>query len=199
MTFFMQVILLMFAAVWTVSREAVEGRASWPAEHVGGLRSSAWVGSRILFVALLLLAQALAMALLTEVVLGTMPGHGGWRTILLAGTSLGFGLLVLGLGAWSSGVDQARAWALMLLLVNVLGCGALLAWPRATAALVQPFLTAYYGWSGSVSTLSGSAWMEGVKVVNGTAFATPGLALLMVLIHGLLGAGLLVLAVRRRR
>lgn len=199
MTFFVQVILLMLAAVWTVSREAVDGRASWPAEHVGGLRSSAWVSSRILFVVVLLLAQALTMALLTEVVLGTMPGHGGWRTILLAGTSLAFGLLALGLGAWSRGLDQARAWGLMLLMGNVLGCGALLAWPRATAVLVQPFLTAYYGWSGSVGTLAGTAWMEGVKAVNGSSIASPSFALTMLAVHALLGAGLLVLAVRRRR
>lgn len=199
MTFLMQVLLLMLAAVWTVSREAVEGRNAWPTEHVGGLRSSAWASARIIYVVVLLLAQALSMALLTEVVLGAMPGHGGWRAILLAATSLGFGLLTLGLSAWCRTVDQARVYGLTLLVINALGCGAMLAWPKATALLVQPFLTAYYGWSGAVSTLAGSEWIQGVRSLISTSFASPWLALGMLLLHALVGIGLLVSGLRIRR
>jgi len=74
-----------------------------------------------------------------------------------------------------------------------------MAWPKATAVLAQPFLSAYYGWSGAVGTLASSPWLEGVKAINRTSFASPGLALVMLLLHAILGAGLLVLAVRRRR
>jgi ABC transport system ATP-binding/permease protein len=199
MTFFLEVVLLMAAAAWTVSREAVEGRTAWPSEHVGGLRSSAWITAKLLFISVLLLAQALSMAMLTELVVGAMPGHGGWRALLLAATSLGFGWLCMGLGAWARTLDQARFYGAALLILNLLASGALLAWPRGLALMLQSFLTAYYGWSGSLQTLSGSPWMNGVTALNNTALAGPGVAMTFLLTHALLGAGLLVAAVRRRR
>lgn len=196
--FFMQVLLLMLAAVKTAGGEAVEDRGALPTEQVGGLRMSAWIGGKVLFVSAQLLAQSLAMALLTEVVLGAMPGHGGMRALLLVGTSLAFGMLCLGTSAWSRNVEQGMVRCGLLLAVNVVACGALLVWPRALASVFQPLLTAYYGWSGSVDTLSGTPWFEGVKQVNGTWFATPGLALVMLTVHLVVGVVLLVTGLKRR-
>lgn len=198
MFFFMQVLLLMLAAVKTGAGEAAEDRGTLPSERVGGLRIGAWVGSKVVFVGAQLLAQSLSLALLTEVILGAMPGHGGMRALLLVVTSLAFGFFCLGTSAWSRSVEQGIARCALLLAVNVVACGALLAWPRAMGAVLQPFLAAYYGWSGCVDTLAGTPWLGAVEQVNGTWFATPGLALVMLTLHLLAGLILLVTGLKRQ-
>lgn len=77
--------------------------------------------------------------------------------------------------------------------------GALLGFPRPLGAVIQPFLTAYYGWSGSVDTLTGVIVFEPMTRLVRTWFATPAGAATALLMHGVAGIALAAWGLKRRR
>jgi succinate dehydrogenase/fumarate reductase cytochrome b subunit len=80
----------------------------------------------------------------------------------------------------------------------VLLCGALLGFPRMLGGVIQPFITAYYGWSGSVETLKSSTVFEPMTKLVKTWFATPSVAMLALLVHTFIGIILTFTGIRKQ-
>jgi hypothetical protein len=87
----------------------------------------------------------------------------------------------------------------MLFFYNLMLAGALLGFPRALGNVIHPFITAYYGWSGSIETLEHTAVFVPITQLVRTWFATPGQAFLALTAHA--GVGILAawFGLRQRR
>ena len=117
---------------------------------------------------------------------------------LLALTALAFNFLCLGISAWSRTSEQAtsRAWLLAFLQAPL--SGAILALPAPLGSVVQPLTTAFYGWSGSMDSLKGTALFDTITSFNGTWFSTPAMAVIVLLINMGVGLSFVISGLRRR-
>ena len=194
----LQMLMVAGMAVFNGAREVAGEKALWLREHQSGLRSSAYVLSKVFYVGFLALLQGFGVAVVFDVVTSGLPGNSALRVALLLLTGIAFNALVLGLSAWSRTAAQgaARGWALAFVQAPL--SGAVLALPSVLGHAVQPVVTAYYGWAGSMETLKGTALFPGVDLVNGTWFTVPSVAVVMLLVHAVIGLLLLITGLRRR-
>ena len=195
----LQVLMVLVITVRIGAKEIASERALWNREHRAGLRSSAYVTSKLCFVLPLALVQSAWLGLFVDMTTGGLPGHSGTRLLLMMLGSAAFTTLTLGLSALSSSPDRASSRAWMFAFAQVPLSGALLALPGGLASTLQIFVTAFYAWSGSLSTLKGTLLFEPFTISNGTWLATPGMAIFMLLLHALAGLSLTIYGVRRSR
>ena len=66
------------------------------------------------------------------------------------------------------------------------------------ARLINPLITAHYGWSGIMDSLSGHPLFEPMTQLTPTWFATPRWALMMLMLHTLVGLVFALRGLRRR-
>jgi hypothetical protein len=195
----LQVLLVLAMAVRLGAREIASERTLWNREHRAGLRSSAYVTSKLCFVLPLALVQSAWLGLFVDMTTGGLPGHSGTRLMLLMLGSAAFTMLCLGLSALSSSPDRASNRAWLFAFAQVPLSGALLALPSGLASTLQSFVTAFYAWSGSLHTLKSTPLFETFTVSNTTSLATPGIAIFMLLLHAVAGLALTIYGVRRSR
>jgi len=193
----LQILGLIFMAARNGAREIAGELSIWRREHLGGLRSSAYLASKIAFVGALVLGQSIWMGLCIDTISGGLPGNGVMRLALMILTSAAFTALALGISAFSKSGDEAssRVWLLAFLQAPL--SGALVALPSWFSTALHPLVTTYYGWSGCVETLKGSGIYEPLTKLNATWFATPSIALTVLAVHLLLGLGLASAGLRR--
>ena len=192
-----QVLGLVFMATRNGSREIAGERNIWQLEHLGGLRSSAYLTSKVVFAGLLVVCQSVWMGVCIDMVTGGLPGNGAMRLLLMLLTSAAFTILGLGISSFSRSSDQAASRVWMLAFLQAPLSGALLALPNWLSAVIHPFVTAYYGWSGMVETFKGSAIYEPLTKLNSTWFATPAVATSLLILQILAGLALASVGVRR--
>lgn len=199
MLLFIQVLLIMIISLRSSAREVAGERALFESEHAGGLRTSAYLVAKLGFLIPLVLGHGAAMVFLTEITGGLLPGNRAVRLWLLVLTGAAFSCLCAGISANSRNADRAQGHAWKLWAANVLLAGVLLGFPRPLGAVIQPFVTAYYGWSGCVDTLSGMAVFTPVTQFVRTWFATPGGATVGLLLQGAAGVALAAYGLKKRR
>lgn len=195
----LQVLMVLTMAVRLGSKEIASERTLWNREHRAGLRSSAYVTSKLCFVLPLVLLQSAWLGLFVDMASGGLPGHSGTRLLLLMLGSAAFTTLTLGLSALSSSPDRASSRSWLFAFAQLPLSGALLALPSGLASTLQPLVTAFYAWSGSLHTLKGTPVFEPFTVSNGTWLATPAIAVFMLLLHAFAGLALTIYGVRRSR
>jgi ABC transport system ATP-binding/permease protein len=198
MILWVQVLLVMIVGLRTAAREIARERALFERERSGGVRDAAYLVSKLGFLVPLMTAQSAALVLLVDMMGGHLPGNGLLRLLLLVLTGVGFSCLCLGISALSRDADRAQSHAWKLWAANVLLAGALLGFPRPLGFALQPFITAYYGWSGSVDTLSGLPVFEPMTQFVRTWFAAPMTAVIALLAHSVIGIVLAGWGLRRR-
>ncbi|MCX6855907.1 MAG: ABC transporter permease, partial [Verrucomicrobia bacterium] len=198
MTLFIQILLMLIMSVRNGAREIAGERPLFERERLGGLRTSAYLIGKLGFLIPIVLAQGLTLGLFLSLTGGSLPGNGSARLLLLMLTGIAFTSICLGLSARSSSAARAQNHAWMLLVINVLLCGALLGFPRLLGGILQPLITAYYGWSGSVDTLHHTVVFEPLTKLVRTWFATPSGAMIALLCHALAGMALTISGLRRR-
>ncbi|GEP41617.1 ATP-binding cassette domain-containing protein [Brevifollis gellanilyticus] len=199
MILWVQVLLFMVVSLRLAAREIAAERVLFERERIAGLRGLAYLVAKLGFLTPLVIAQGLALVLLTDLMGGHLPGNDGIRVVLLVLSGVAFGSLCLAISAWSRHVDRAQASAWKLWAANVLLAGAILGFPRPAGFVLQPFITAYYGWSGSVDTLSGSAVFEPMTHFVRTWFATPLTAVIALVAHSVIGIVLAGWGLKKRR
>jgi ABC-type multidrug transport system ATPase subunit len=199
MLLFIQVLLIMIISLRSSVREVAGERALFEREHVGGLRTSAYLFAKLGFLIPLMLGHGAVMVFLTEMTGGLLPGNGAVRLGLLVQTGVTFCCLCFGISAISRNADRAQGHAWKLWAANVLLAGALLGFPRPLGAVIHPFVTAYYGWSGCVDTLSGMVAFTPITRFVRTWFATPSGAGMALLLQGIAGVALAAYGLKKRR
>jgi ABC-type multidrug transport system ATPase subunit len=199
MALWLQVLLALMMGVRAGAREIGIERPLYERERAGGLRPGAYLLSKLGFVLPLVLAQAFALGLLPDLLTGGLPGDALPRLPLLALTGVAFACLCLGISACSANAERAHSRSWMLFFYNLILGGALLGFPRALGNVIHPFITAYYGWSGSIETLANTVVFVPITQLVRTWFATPGQAFLALGIHALIGILTAWFGLRQRR
>jgi len=199
MALWVQILLALMMGVRAGAREIGIERPLYERERAGGLRPGAYLLSKLGFVLPLVLLQAFALGVLPDLLTGGLPGNAAPRVPLLALTGVAFACLCLGISACSANAERAHSRSWMLFFYNLMLAGALLGFPRALGNVIHPFITAYYGWSGSIETLENTGVFVPITQLVRTWFATPGQAFIALTAHA--GVGILAswFGLRQRR
>jgi ABC-type multidrug transport system ATPase subunit len=147
-----QVVLLSLMGSNNSAREIAGERPIYEKEKFGGLRPSAYLASKVVFLSCLVMMQSLWMAFFVNF-FGTFRGdfieHAGF--LLLINASMTF--ICLAISALMRTAEQASLLSIYLVGFQLPLSGAVLALPEKIEAFTRPFISAYWAWSGSVEAL----------------------------------------------
>ncbi len=147
-----QVVLLSLMGSNNSAREIAGERPIYEKEKFGGLRPSAYLASKVAFLACLVITQSLWMAFFVNF-FGTFRGdfvqHAGF--LLLVNAAMTF--ICLAISALMRTAEQASLLSIYLVGFQLPLSGAVLALPEKIEAFTRPFISAYWAWSGSVEAL----------------------------------------------
>ncbi len=167
-----QVILLSLMASNNSAREIAGERQIFEKEKFGGLRPTAYLASKITFLACLVLAQSLWMAVFVNLFAPFRGAGGGFEShiIFLLLVNGAMTAVCLGISALMRTAEQASLLSIYLVGFQLPLSGAVLALPGSIEAFTRPFISAYWAWSGSVSALEPKV-LDAVKSVIDTSLS----------------------------
>lgn len=149
-----QVVLLALMGSNNAAREIAGERSIYEKEKFGGLRPSAYLASKVLFLSCLVIAQSLWMAMFVNF-FGTFRGdfiqHAGFLLLINAAMTA----ICLAISSLMRTAEQASLLSIYLVGFQLPLSGAVLALPEKIEAFTRPFVSAYWAWSGSVDALQG--------------------------------------------
>ena len=193
-----QVILLGLMGSNNSSREVAGERFIMEKEKFAGTRVGAYLASKLVFLSVLVLIQSLWMFAFVQYcwpLRGDVLNH--LVFLLLANAAMT--AMCLGISANCKTPDQASLLSIYLVGFQLPLSGAVLALPEFVERFTQPFISAYWAWSGSVNGGLDSEVLKAVNSIVQTSFAPPLPCLLVLLAHVLVGIGLTYVGVRRTR
>lgn len=192
-----EVILLGLMGSNNSSREIAGERLIMEKEKFAGTKTSAYLSSKLVYLASLVLVQSLWMYLFVQYfwpLRGETMNHLGF--LLLANAAMT--TVCLGISANCKNPDQASLLSIYLVGFQLPLSGAVLALPTVIENITQPFISAYWAWSGSVMGLDSDV----LKAVNGivqTTFSPISLCHWILAAHVLVGIILAYIGARRER
>ncbi len=147
-----QVVLLSLMGSNNSAREIAGERPIYEKEKFGGLRPSAYLASKVAFLACLVIGQSLWMAFFVNF-FGTFRGdfiqHAGFLLLINASMTA----ICLAISSLMRTAEQASLLSIYLVGFQLPLSGAVLALPESVEAFTRPFISAYWAWSGSVEAL----------------------------------------------
>ncbi|MEK7951130.1 ABC transporter ATP-binding protein/permease [Luteolibacter soli] len=193
-----QVILLSLMASNNSAREIAGERPIFEKEKFGGLRPTAYLASKITFLACLVLAQSLWMAVFVNLFAPFRGGAGGFEShiIFLLLVNGGMTAICLGISALMRTAEQASLLSIYLVGFQLPLSGAVLALPSSIEGITRPFISAYWAWSGSVGALEPKV-LEAVKTVISTSISAQQTCIYTLGFH--VAAGLIAAWIGTRR
>ncbi len=186
-----QVVLLALMGSNNSAREIAAERAIFEKEKFAGLRPLAYVGSKAVFLGVLVLVQSLWMAAFVSWFV-QFPGAFAAQAALLVLINAAITSICLGLSSLLRSPEQASLVSIYLVGFQLPLSGAVLALPDWLAPIVRPFIASYWSWSGFIDTLRAERYFDAVRLVTETKLASFELCVWFLLCHVALG---LVLAV----
>ena len=190
-----QVVLLALMGANNSAREIAGERPIYEKEKFGGLRPSAYLASKVAFLSCLVLAQSVWMAVFVEL-FGSFRGDFPQHLLFLILINGGMTSICLAVSALMRTAEQASLLSIYLVGFQLPLSGAVLALPEKVGAITRPFISAYWGWAGSVDGLQANVHAA-VKSVIDTSLADRSNCLYMLLAH--IAVGLLAAWVGARR
>ncbi len=147
-----QVVLLSLMGSNNSAREIAGERPIYEKEKFGGLRPSAYLASKIAFLACLVIGQSLWMAFFVNL-FGAFRGdfiqHAGFLLLINAAMTS----ICLAISSLMRTAEQASLLSIYLVGFQLPLSGAVLALPENVEVFTRPFISAYWAWSGSVEAL----------------------------------------------
>ncbi len=183
-----QIVLLTLMGANNSAREVAGERNIPEKEKLGGLRPSAYLASKIVFLSMMVIVQSLWMAAFVEF-FWNLPGSIESHAILLLLVNGAMTGICLGISAMMRSADQANLLSIYLVGFQLPLSGAILALPKLFEPIIRPFISAYWSWSGSVSALD-SDYGQAVRTVSETGISPNQLCVIMLSIH--IAAGLVI-------
>ena len=164
-----QVVLLALMGSNNSAREIAGERPIYEKEKFGGLRPAAYLISKVVFLACLVVAQSFWMAFFVNF-FGTFRGnfveHAGFLLLVNASMTA----ICLAISSLMRTAEQASLLSIYLVGFQLPLSGAVLALPENIEAFTRPFISAYWAWSGSVEALQ-SQVHDAVKSVVDTSLS----------------------------
>lgn len=164
-----QVVLLSLMGSNNSAREIAGERPIYEKEKFGGLRPSAYLASKIAFLACLVIGQSLWMAFFVNLFgpfRGNFMQHAGFLLLINAAMTS----ICLAISSLMRTAEQASLLSIYLVGFQLPLSGAVLALPEKVEVFTRPFISAYWAWSGSVEALQ-SQVHDAVKSVIDTSLS----------------------------
>lgn len=180
-----QVVLLSLMGSNNAAREIAGERQILEKEKFGGVRPVAYLMSKIAFLSGLILIQSLWMAGFVEM-FWSFKGQFAQHALFLVLVNAAMTAICLGISSLMRTAEQASLLSVYLVGFQLPLSGAVLALPAAIEPLTRPFISAYWGWSGSVKSLSGD-YLTAIRTVIETNLSGVNLCFFVLLIHIMLG------------
>ncbi len=165
-----QVILLALMASNNSAREIAGERPIFEKEKFAGLRPSAYLGSKVAFLACLVIAQSLWMAFFVNFFApfrGDFVQHAGFLLLINGAMTA----ICLAISSLMRTAEQASLLSIYLVGFQLPLSGAVLALPESIEVFTRPFISAYWAWSGSVEALQAQIHAAVKSVIDTTLSA----------------------------
>lgn len=192
-----EVILLGLMGSNNASREIAGERLIMEKEKFAGVSPAAYIAAKGSYMAMLVLVQSLWMFAFVQYcwpLRGDAYNH--LTFLLLANAAMT--CTCLGISANCKTPDQASLLSIYLVGFQLPLSGAVLALPGAIETFTQPFISAYWAWSGSVEGLESEVF-KAVNSIVQTSFSPQALCIIVLCCHIAAGLFLTILGVRRTR
>ena len=193
-----QVILLTLMGSNNSAREIAGQRAIFEKEKFAGLRTSAFLASKAAYLAVILAAQSIWMALFVNTICH-FPGDVFTQAAILFAVDAAMTSMCLGISAQMKTADQASLVSVYLVGFQLPLSGAVLALPKTLGWITRPFIAAYWGWSGYLETMRDTRFYDLVKMTSRTDLAPIAVCGWVLIAHILAGLTLAYFGSRESR
>ncbi len=193
-----QIILLGLMGSNNASREIAGERLLMEKEKFAGTSPLAYVASKAVFLAALVLVQSLWMFFFVQYfwpLRGDLVNHLGF--LLLANAAMT--AVCLAISANSRTPEQASLLSIYLVGFQLPLSGAVLALPETIEQFTQPFISAYWAWSGSLEGGLQADVLKAVKSIVQTDFSAAALCRWVLIAHIAVGLALTYVGAKRSR
>lgn len=193
----LQVVLVTLMASNNAAREIAGERLILEREKLGGLHPFAYVGSKVIFLGVFVLAQSLWMGFFVDLVVGGLPGDLLVKLALLTLASGAMTSICLGISALSKTPEKATILSIYLVGFQLPLSGAVLTLPGWLENWVQPLIAAFWSWSGSLSSMRSTTFYDAVNRVTDTDLVAPTVAAFVLGVHVIAGLCMAFVGVQR--
>ena len=184
-----EVILLGLMGSNNASREVAGERLIMEKEKFAGMSVGAYVTSKVIFLAGLVAIQSLWMYWFVQQC-GEFRGDSLNHLYFLMLANAAMTSVCLGISANSKTADQASLLSIYLVGFQLPLSGAVLALPNLVEVFTQPFISAYWAWSGSISGGLNSDVFKAVTSIVQTDFSPASICSIVLWVH--VGVGILL-------
>ena len=191
-----QVILLGLMGSNNAAREVAGNRLILEKEKYAGASPGAFLASRIIYLSLLVLVQSVWMFAFVQYC-WPLRGDAMNHLLFLVLANAAMTAVCLGISANCRTPEQASLLSIYLVGFQLPLSGAVLALPDTIERFTQPFISAYWAWSGSVQGGLDSEVLKAVNSIVQTSFSSSHLCVLVLGIHIIVGLILAYVGVRR--
>lgn len=193
-----QVILLTLMGANNGAREIASERLILEKEKLAGLRVGSYVMSRAVFLTFLVAAQSIWMAIFVNRICD-FPGSLGAQITILLLVNGAMTSVCLAISSMMKSSEQASLVSIYFVGFQLPLSGAVLALPTWIASTSQPFIAAFWGWSGYLQTMREDRLYDVVAMISDTNIASFHLAIWVLAFHIILGLCLAVWGCSRSR
>jgi hypothetical protein len=183
----LQVVLVTLMASNNAAREIAGERLILEREKLGGLSTMAYILSKVLFLGVFVLAQSIWMGIFVDMITGGLPGDLIVKLGLLILVSAAMTSICLGISGLCRTPEKATILSIYLVGFQLPLSGAVLSLPSWIEGAVNPFIAAFWAWSGSLRSMSDTAFYDAVKTVTETNLVSPELAAFVLIAHVIIG------------
>ncbi|MDH3069126.1 ATP-binding cassette domain-containing protein [Akkermansia sp. N21169] len=180
-----EVILLGLMGSNNAAREIAGERPIMEKEKYAGMKPGAYLLSKLAFLVCLIAVQSLWMFGFVEY-FWAFRGDTLTHMVFLLLANAAMTATCLGISALSKSPDQSSLLSIYLVGFQLPLSGAVLALPTQFEQIIRPFISAYWAWSGSISSLEPYVY-NAVKVVVDTTLSPANLCYGVLSIHILVG------------
>lgn len=193
-----QVVLLTLMGANNSAREIAKERPVLDKELRTGLSPAAYVLSKFQQITLLCALQSFWMTWFVKTLCG-FPGSFLSQFAILFATTLAMSAICLAISAASSSPERGSLLSIYLVGFQMPLSGAALSLPAWLSGACQPFIAAYWGWSGYLMTFQSTRHYDIVKQSTKTEIASYPLSLGVLLLQITIGLGAAIYFVGRKR
>lgn len=192
-----QVILLALIGSNNGAREIAAERELYDKERLAGLRPGAYILSKIVFVGALAVVQGAWMAVFVKAICG-FPGEWFSQIALLSVACVSMSWVCLGFSALLRSADKASLLSVYLVGFQLPLSGVVLALPDGLVWICRPFINAYWGWAGYLSSMRDSRLFDAWRMQETGWLPTVSEGFLVLLLQGVAGLACVWWGCKRR-
>ena len=183
-----QVILLTLMASNNSSREIAGEREILEKEKFSGLRISSYLLSKIGFLLILVLLQSVWMGIFVQIFVPSLPGNIITKLIVLFLVNASMTSICLGISGMMRNPEQSSLLSIYLVGFQLPLSGAILALPNWISHITQPFISAYWAWSGSLDSMKGEYFGQSIDAVTqDTSLQSINICVVWLVVHIVVG------------